>query len=64
MKTIAGETAMPETELVQRLERLERDNRRLKAFALGVLVLAAGLSAVSFYAARHAATTIKAQKFG
>lgn len=35
---------MTETELTTRLERLERDNRRLKGLAVAVLVLAAGLS--------------------
>ncbi|HEV2418538.1 MAG TPA: hypothetical protein VGX94_12100 [Terriglobia bacterium] len=38
---------MTDTELARRLERLERDHRRLKGFALAVLVLAAA-SAVWF----------------
>jgi hypothetical protein len=33
-------------DLAQRLEKLERDNRRLKGFGVGVLLLAAGLSAI------------------
>jgi hypothetical protein len=55
---------MTETELALKLERLERDNRRLKGFALGVLALAAVLSTVSvIYSSRHAAQTIKAHEF-
>jgi len=62
---VTGELAkMTETDLTMRLERLERDNRRVKIFAVGILVLAAGLSAVSvIYATRHAAQTIKAHEF-
>ena len=37
---------MTETELVQRLERLDRDNRRLKTIGAAVLVLAAALGAI------------------
>jgi hypothetical protein len=37
---------MTETELVQRLERLERDNRRLSRIGAAALVLATALSAI------------------
>ncbi|MGH8143269.1 MAG: hypothetical protein ACREU2_12220 [Steroidobacteraceae bacterium] len=52
---------MTETELAGRLERLERDNRRLKGFALGVLTLAAALSAI--YATQPVPDVIKAHSF-
>lgn len=37
---------MIEAEIVQRLERLERDNRRLKSFAIGTLVVAAAFCGI------------------
>ncbi|HEV2381818.1 MAG TPA: hypothetical protein VG206_18775 [Terriglobia bacterium] len=37
---------MTPEDIAQRLEKLERDNRRLKGFAVGVLVLATALSAI------------------
>ena len=41
---------MSDAELVRRVENLERDNRRLKAFTFGILVLAVALGGI--YAAR------------
>lgn len=38
---------MSETELIGRLEKLERDNRHLKAFAFGTLVLVAALGGMN-----------------
>lgn len=52
---------MSETELTQRLEKLECDNRRLKAFALGVLVLAAAFGGV--YASQPVPEEIAAHRF-
>jgi hypothetical protein len=49
---------MIETELVERLERLERDNWRLKAIVVSSLVVVAAFGAV--YAARPAPPVIKA----
>lgn len=52
---------MTESEIADRLERLERDNRRLKGFALGVLVLAAALGGI--YAKQPAPNRILAHEF-
>lgn len=52
---------MTETELTNRLERLERDNRRLKGLGVAALVLAAALGAV--YAARPVPEKITAREF-
>jgi hypothetical protein len=55
-----GET-MNETELISRLEKLERDNRRLKRFGAAALVLAAGL--VLAAATQPIPDVIRAHKF-
>jgi hypothetical protein len=52
---------MAEKELVERLEKLERDNRRLKGFAVAALILAAALGAI--YATRPVPDVIKAHEF-
>jgi hypothetical protein len=52
---------MTPEDIAQRLEKLERDNRRLKGFAVGVLVLAAGLSAI--YATQPVPEKITAHEF-
>ena len=52
---------MIEAELTQRLERLERDTRRLKGFALTIVLLAAAFSAI--YASRTVPEKITAQEF-
>ncbi len=51
---------MTETELIRRLDKLERDNRRLKGFALGVVVLAAAVIAI--YASQPAPNKIVAHE--
>jgi hypothetical protein len=53
--------AMTETELAERLERLERAHRQLKGFALAALALATAL--VTIYAAQPAPNIITAQEF-
>jgi hypothetical protein len=52
---------MSESELVDRLERLERAHRRLKGFALAALVLATALTMI--YATQPAPQTITAHEF-
>ncbi|HUY13086.1 MAG TPA: hypothetical protein VMX16_05545 [Terriglobia bacterium] len=52
---------MTDTELIERLKKLERDNRRFKRLALAGLVLAAAFAAV--YATRPVAQTITAHEF-
>ncbi len=52
---------MTETELVEQLEGLERDNKRLKGFAVGVLALVAALGGV--YARQPVPQTIAAHEF-
>ena len=52
---------MSETELVERLERLERAHRRLKGFALAALVLAAALATI--YATQPVPQKITAHEF-
>lgn len=52
---------MSETELVERLEKLERDNRRLKRLGTAALVLAAALGLTA--AARPVPDVIKAHAF-
>lgn len=52
---------MIEAELIQRLEKLERDNRRLKRLGVAALVLTAAFGAV--YAARPIPDIIKAHAF-
>jgi hypothetical protein len=52
---------MTETELVERLERLERAHRRLKGFALAALVLATALATI--YATQPVPQTITAHQF-
>jgi hypothetical protein len=52
---------MSETELAGRLERLERDNRRLKRFALAALVLAATLATI--YATQPVPESFTAHEF-
>lgn len=52
---------MSETELVERLEKLERDNRRLRGFALAVLVLATALAAI--YATQPVPESVTAHEF-
>src|SRR5690348_9936280 len=52
---------MPEADFGERLERLERDNRRLKAFALAVLIVVAALAAMN--AAQPVPDVIAAHKF-
>lgn len=52
---------MTDSELMQRLEKLERDNRRLKALALSTLALAAALGGI--YAAQPASRTVRAREF-
>ena len=52
---------MTETELVERLERLERAHRRLKGFALAALVLATALATI--YATEPVPPTITAHQF-
>jgi hypothetical protein len=52
---------MSEIELVGRLQKLERDNRRLKGFALAALVLAAALATI--YATQPVPQTITAHRF-
>lgn len=52
---------MTETDLMQRLETLERDNRRFKRLALVALVLPIAL--VSIYATRPVPDIIKAHEF-
>jgi hypothetical protein len=52
---------MTDTELARRLEKLERDNRRLKRSLLGVLVLLAALAGI--HATRPVPDVIKAHSF-
>jgi hypothetical protein len=52
---------MTDVELARRLERLERDNRRLKGFAVGALVLATALFGI--YAAQPVPEKITAHEF-
>lgn len=52
---------MSETDLVERLERLERAHRRLKGFAITTLVLATAL--VTIYATQPVPRTITAHEF-
>lgn len=52
---------MTETELVKRLEGLERDNRRLKGFAVTAIILAAALGAI--YATQPVPEVIRARNF-
>jgi hypothetical protein len=52
---------MSDTELVKRLERLERAHRRLKGFALGALVLATALATI--YATQPVPNVITAHEF-
>lgn len=52
---------MTDAELIARLERLERDNRRLKRSGLAVFVIAAALCGI--YAARPVPQIIKAHEF-
>ncbi len=52
---------MAEKELIERLEKLERDNRRLKGFAVATLILAAALGAI--YATQPVPDVIKAHEF-
>jgi hypothetical protein len=52
---------MSETDLIGRLEKLERDNRRLKGSALAALVLATALATI--YAAQPVPQTITAHEF-
>jgi hypothetical protein len=52
---------MSETELVERLERLERAYRRLKGFALAALVLATALATI--YATQPVPEKITAHRF-
>lgn len=52
---------MSDAELVSRIVNLERDNRRLKAFAFGALVLAAALGGI--YATRSIPLKITAHEF-
>ena len=52
---------MSETELIQRLERLERAHRRLKGFALAALLLATSL--VTIYATQPVPQKITAHGF-
>lgn len=54
------EFAMTDAELVERLERLGRDNRRLKAVALAALILPIALLLVGAAQSVH---TVKANKF-
>ena len=57
-----SEVAMiPDTEIVVRLERLERDNRRLKRLGAAALVLAAALGAIA--ATQPVPDVIKAHEF-
>ena len=51
---------MSETDLIGRLEKLERDNRRLKGFALTALVLATALTTI--YATQPVPQTITAHE--
>ncbi|HZT71721.1 MAG TPA: hypothetical protein VFC10_18470 [Terriglobia bacterium] len=52
---------MTDTELISRLEKLERDNRRLKGFAFAVLVLSTALA--TMYATSPIPQRIKAHEF-
>lgn len=52
---------MTDSELLARLEKLERDNRRLKRFGLAALALAGALGLIA--AARPVPNVIKAHKF-
>src|SRR5437899_1378555 len=52
---------MTETEFLSRLERLERDNRRLKGFGIAALGLATALATI--YAMRLVPYTITAHQF-
>ena len=52
---------MTDSELLTRLEKLERDNRRLKRFGVAALALAAGVGVVA--AARPIPNAIKAHEF-
>ncbi|HUY14148.1 MAG TPA: hypothetical protein VMX16_11050 [Terriglobia bacterium] len=52
---------MNEAEIARRLEKLERDNRRLKGFAFATMVLAAAVGGI--YATRPVPKTITAHAF-
>jgi hypothetical protein len=52
---------MSNTELVERLERLERDNRRLKGFAIAALALAVALTTI--YATQPVPQRVTAHEF-
>lgn len=52
---------MSESELLSRIERLERDNRRMKGYALGTLILASALGAV--YATEPVPAKLTAREF-
>jgi len=52
---------MSETELIRRVEKLERDNRRLKGFGLATLVLATALTTI--YATQSVPQKITAHEF-
>lgn len=52
---------MPDTELTRRLEKLERDNRRLKRGGLALLAMLVALTTI--YATRPVPDVIKAHKF-
>jgi len=52
---------MSETELIRRVEKLERDNRRLKGFGLATLVLATALATI--YATQPVPQKITAHEF-
>jgi hypothetical protein len=52
---------MADAEMTQRLEKLERDNRRLKGFAIAALVLAATFGAI--YATQPVPQKIAAREF-
>ncbi|MGA2607184.1 MAG: hypothetical protein ABSH01_06965 [Terriglobia bacterium] len=52
---------MSETDLIGRVKKLERDNRRLTGFALAALVLATALATI--YATQPVPRTITAHEF-
>lgn len=55
------ESVMSDTEFAKRLEKLERDNRRLKAIAFAVIILAAALCGI--YATQPVPEEIMAHRF-